>query len=291
MVLYKTTITPLSNFASKLKGDTLFGQICWAIRFKYGEHRLKELLSNYDDAPFLIVSDPFAKGYLPKPTMPSIFLNENSEDKKINRKKIHVTMQNLVDGEFHKAKTDDEVQNQDHTTVVVRNAINYKTLTTGDKGFDPYGEKEIKLSQKDIYFLFSDNFTLDELLESLSLVGQVGYGKDSSIGKGRFEFSKFVKVDINSSSKTYMALSPFVPLGTECEDLFYEPFTRFGKTGASRANTNPFKKPIIMANSGAVINFKEKKSLSYIGKSIQNISTYKDVVHQGYSIVVPIKEL
>ena len=70
MKLYKATMIPTSNFATKLKGDTLFGQICWAIRFSFGEERLKELISTYEKKPFLIVSDPFAKAnyaeYLPK---------------------------------------------------------------------------------------------------------------------------------------------------------------------------------------------------------------------------------
>ena len=52
MTLYKTTITPKSNFTTPLKGDTLFGQICWAIRYRLGEDRLNELLSDYDKKPF-----------------------------------------------------------------------------------------------------------------------------------------------------------------------------------------------------------------------------------------------
>jgi CRISPR-associated protein Csm4 len=44
MKLYKTTITPTSNFATTLKGDTLFGQICWGIFYSLEEKRLKELL-------------------------------------------------------------------------------------------------------------------------------------------------------------------------------------------------------------------------------------------------------
>ena len=71
MTLYKTTITPKSNFTTPLKGDTLFGQICWAIRYRLGEDRLNELLSDYDKKPFLIVSDGVAGGDLPKPSMPS----------------------------------------------------------------------------------------------------------------------------------------------------------------------------------------------------------------------------
>lgn len=292
MKLYKTTINAQSSFSSKLKGDTLFGQMCWAIRYKFGEEKLKELLSNYEDKPFLIVSDPFASGYLPKPTMPSIYLDEDVSKKKENRKKVWLTIEQLQNGEFSKAKSNEEVNNTDKETVVVRNSINYKTSTTGADGFDPYGEFESSLSSKDIYFMIDDEkFTSDDLTEAFTLVSKMGYGKDTTIGKGRFNFSNIEEQNISYNSTTYMALSPFIPYGLECKDIFYEPFTRFGKTGASRANTNPFKKPIILANSGAVVHYENETTLEYIGKAIMNISTYKDIVHQGYSIVLPIKEL
>ncbi len=41
-----------------------------------------------------------------------------------------------------------------------------------------------------------------------------------------------------------------------------------------------------------MIQFKDMKDTQYIGKSIRNVSSqYKDAVHQGYAIVLPIKEL
>jgi len=82
MKLYKTTITPTSNFATTLKGDTLFGQICWGIFYSLEEKRLKELLKNYKENPFLVVSDGFREGYLPKPKMPSYLLKEDPEEKR-----------------------------------------------------------------------------------------------------------------------------------------------------------------------------------------------------------------
>ncbi len=290
MRLYKTTITPTSNFATPLKGDTLFGQMCWAIVFASNKDKLEALLSDYETNPFLIVSDPFAVGYLPKPTAPSIHLNEDISLKKENRKKIWLTLEQLINGQFNNAKSDKDAVNQDENETVIRNSINYKTSTTGSDGFDPYGEIEFSFSKKDIYFLIGDNFTTDDLTRTLQIVSEMGYGKDATIGKGRFRFSALEKIDLNTNSTTYMALSPFTPNDLQCKDIFYEPFTRFGKIGASRVSTNPFKKPIVLADSGAVIQFQETQNIQYLGKAIKNISTYKDVVHQGYSIVVPIKE-
>ena len=291
MNLYKTTITPKSNFSSKLKADQLFGQFCWAIRYSLGEERLKELLSNYEQQPFIVFSDAFAKGFLPKPSLPSKLLNENAKEKKQNRKKIWLTLNQLQKGEFNKAKTDDEVENFDKENVVIRNSINYLTFTTGD-GFDPYSKDEFSLSPKDIYFLLDEEqFNLSDFLKAFTLLSQMGYGADTTIGKGVFEFEEPKKIDIDFFSTTFMALSPFIPYGLKCKKIFYEPFVKFGKSGYDRAYTNPFKKPLIFANSGAVVVFEEKQKLQFIGKAIKNISIYKDVVHQGYTVLLPIKDI
>ncbi|NOX15677.1 MAG: hypothetical protein GXP61_06595 [Epsilonproteobacteria bacterium] len=289
MKLYKTTIAPISNFATLLKGDTIFGQICWALSF-VDKNRFQNLLSKYETSPFLIVSDGFASGYLPKPTIPSVYLNEDGREKKINRKKIWLTSKELENLEFHKARTDKEVGNIDKKETITRNSINYKTFTTG-QGSDPYGVDEMSISKKDIYFLIGDNFTLEELQECFELVSKMGYGKDSSIGKGRFSFDSFKEIKIDNISTTFMTLSPFSPEKLECKELFYTTFTRFGKTGATRANRNPFKKPILFADTGTVVIFEEKKEINYIGKAIKDISTYRDIVHQGYSIVMPLKDI
>ncbi len=294
MKLYKTTITPISNFATTLKGDTLFGQLCWSIRYALGEEKLTILLKDYETEPFMAVSDGFVSGYLPKPKIPPLLLGENSGEKKQNRKKIWLTIEQLQNGEFTEAKTDNEVQNSDKTAQVIRNSINYKTFTTSDDGtFAPYSEKELSMSKKDIYFLIDETkFSLEELRESFEQLSLHGYGKDTTIGKGRFAFQEFEEVKLNHESKTFMTLSPFSPQGLDCKELYYEPFTRFGKHGGDRAFVNAFKKPILLADSGSVVHFDSKQKRQYIGKAIKGVSVaHPDSVHQGYSIVVPIKEL
>ncbi|WP_277640943.1 type III-A CRISPR-associated RAMP protein Csm4 [Wolinella succinogenes] len=291
MNLYKTTINPIARFATPLRGDTMFGQMCWAIRYKFGEKRLKELLANYQSNPFLIVSDGFTSGYLPKPKIPSRFLGEG-EDKKANRKKIWLSLEDLTNGDFHNGKTPKEV-GEDTSQTVMRNSINYLTFTTDDSGaFAPYGVNEMRLSKKDIYFLIDEEqFGFEELKIAFEAVSLMGYGKDSTVGKGRFEIGDFQKVEIKEDSKTLMALSPFSLEGLVCKNCFYEPFVRFGKKGGDRANENPFKKPLLLADCGGVVVLNEKPTKRYIGKAITNFSTHSDIVHQGYAIALPIKDI
>ena len=287
MTLYKTTITPKSNFTTPLKGDTLFGQICWAIRYRLGENRLNEILSDYDKKPFLIVSDGFAGGYLPKPSMPSHLLGENLELKKENRKKIWLSIEDLQGGNFKSAKTSAEAGYVQTKNATIKNSINYHTFTTDESGqFAPYALMEMKFSKQDIYFLLDDKFKLDELEKALETVAKSGYGKRASIGKGAFEYSAFEKVAIKKRSNAFMTLSPVVIDDENLKEFYYEPFTRFGKHGGGLANTNPFKSPLLMADSGSVAVYEEICEKEYIGKAISGHSANANTVHQGYSILI-----
>lgn len=59
-------IRPLSSFGTPLLGDTLFGQLCWAIRRQAGEARLRELLDGYlTGQPFAVVADAFRPATCP----------------------------------------------------------------------------------------------------------------------------------------------------------------------------------------------------------------------------------
>jgi CRISPR-associated protein Csm4 len=291
MKLYKTTFNPISNFATTLKGDTLFGQICWAIRYTFGNEKLESLLSNYESSPFLIVSDGFAKGYLPKPSLPSNLLDENSDLKKENRKRIWLKIEELQNSQFSKARKNEDVEYFNNTISVVKNSLNYKTFMTDESGkFSPYSEEEISMSPKDVYFLIDDTFSFDELNQVIRTLSLMGYGKNASIGKGFFEFSDLKEITLENNSKTFMTLSPSVLIEQNIKTTFYEPFTRFGKH-SSGLNTNPFKKPLLMANTSAIIVFEEIQNKSFIGRAIKGHSSFENTVHQGYSIIIPIKGL
>jgi len=292
MKLYKVTLIPKSTFATHLKGDTFFGHLCWAVLFELGENRLNKLLNEYKKGnPFLIVSDGFAKNHLPKPSLPLRFLGET--DKKEARKKRWMTFENLKNGNYLDAKTNKDIGYIEEVYEVVKNSLNYNTFTTDSENFAPYGVKEININERDVYILIDENqISRDEIVRVLETFENLGYGKDVSSGKGRFEFEKeegkivLDSVEIDFESFVYMSLSPFV-LNENVEEAFYNIFVRFGKHGANRVHKNAFKKPVLMFDTASVIKLNENKT--FIGKAITNISTYKDTVHQGYSILIPIR--
>ncbi|BDY11960.1 type III-A CRISPR-associated RAMP protein Csm4 [Hydrogenimonas cancrithermarum] len=293
MQLYKAKIDPVSTLATSLRGDTLFGQICWAIHQLFGKERLEKLLEDYDENPFMVVSDAMAVGHLPKPHMPSSFLGEDPEEKKSNRKKRWLTREDLLKGNYSAAKNDEEAGFLQYDISTMHNSLNYKTFRTGKERFAPFGVIETVVGEREVYLLLDENrIGEEEALQTLVWVGHYGFGKDASTGKGRFEVSGFSSVNFDSKSKIYMTLAPIVLEGIESHKIYYEPFTRFGKHGFTRSKGNVFKKPVLMADTGCVLFFDTDEPKSYTGRGIRGVSTrYTDTVHQGYAIVVPIKEV
>lgn len=63
MKTYEITIKPLSGFGTLLKGDTIFGHICWQAAYddKLFGSSIETLLADYTINPFLVISSAYPK--------------------------------------------------------------------------------------------------------------------------------------------------------------------------------------------------------------------------------------
>lgn len=58
-ITYIAYLYPHSTFRGELRSDTLWGIICWGIRFLYGETELETLLGQYKENPPFVISSAF----------------------------------------------------------------------------------------------------------------------------------------------------------------------------------------------------------------------------------------
>ncbi len=280
MNLIKVKITPLSSFVTFPKGDTLFGHFAY-YSFLKGE----KIFENYiEEKPKIIFSDILPDKYLYKPTLPLSSFGVSESDKKDFKKKCWIKIEDLQNGKLSKAKELSFYKKE----LRVRNALDRISYRTGGDGFDPFSLEEITFTyQPVIYIMYDKPFTEDEILKRLNHIGKVGFGKKGSIGKGHFlaeidgDFKGFDEVE----AQYYLTLSPTILHKSKdiIEDAYYNTFNRFGKYHSS---STPFKKPLLMADSGAVVKLKEKRE--FIGGAIEN-GIEKQSLVQGYSILVPFK--
>jgi len=282
MKLIKVKITPHSSFVTFPKGDTIFGHFAYH-SFLTGE----QTFSNYiNEKPKIIFSDILPDGYLYKPALPLKAFGLDESEKKAFRKKAWITIDTLQDGNLIEAKELSFYKKE----IKVRNSLNRVSFSTDDSGeFAPFSLEELTFTyQPVIYVMFDENvFDEEQIIERLNVIGKVGFGKKGSIGKGHFSAKldeTFTGFDDEVESEYYLTLSPTIlNKQPNIQKAYYNTFNRFGKSHSSQT---PFKKPLLMADSGAVVKL-EKREL-YIGRGVENGINQQSLV-QGYSIVVPFK--
>ncbi len=302
------TLRPRSAFGGPIRGDTLFGQLCWAASHRWGDARLDELLEGYTDGrPFAVVSDAFPQGHLPRPALPlHRFREVPGADRKAVKKRQWLPVAHfgepLADWLRHavppSAITDRPVESH----LQPHNTINRMTGTTGTGEFVPYVMPSQWFAPGlafDLYITHdSRRIGSDEIRQLLEDIGLSGYGRDVSIGLGKFEVTALEIRDwpAQNDANGWMTLAPCAPqgLGFDDERSWYQPFTRFGRHGDRAVHTGrPFKTPVLLADSGALFKPRDYAPTTFVGRGLGGDGSLskaiEETVHQGYAPALPIR--
>jgi CRISPR-associated protein Csm4 len=314
--LHRILIHPRTAFATPLRGDTLFGQCCWAIRNLRDEARLAELLQGYTGGrPFLVLSDPLPEGFLRRPAAPLHLLGldvDDPRDRKQAKARRWLPEEALKKpvgawgrealseaGMMDRLRLQGPFLRHENRT---HNSLNRLTgaTGTGEAGFAPYDRALIwhhpgvRLA---IYaVLDEDRFTLAELREALDCVGQQGYGKEASSGLGKFEVADAAPHEPPrpAAPNAWLSLAPCAPQGMawNADRCHYETFTRFGRHGDRAVHSGqPFKSPVLMADSFALLTPAAFDAAARVaGQGIGGVSrAIGAAVHQGYAPVFAVQ--
>lgn len=316
MKTYLTTITPLTAFGTQLAGDTLFGQLCWALRNRYGDDKLSQLLQGYtEDQPFLVVGDAFPHSFIPLPTLPLKFWVESDpKERKANKKKIWLALEKLANPLAQwqgLASTDAEAAAASSPATTAQaplkteraqahNTLNRQSGSTGTGQFAPFTQNQIWYQpgvKLDMVLVLDENrISAEEIQQALSDIGQIGYGRDASIGLGKFTASPLHEksnAEAASTATHYLTLGACAPQGQGfCPTRsYYQTFTRFGRHGDQAVHSGkPFKKPIQLAKAGGVFMPDQMSARQFIGQGLGGVSLSDPrAVSQGYAPVIAIQ--
>lgn len=307
----RLTLRPLSAFGGSIYGDTLFGQLCWAACNRWGQGRLTELLEGYlQGQPFAICSDAFPKGYLPRPALPLYRFDQVPDtDRKAAKKRHWLPLEAisepvqcwlthcLSDAEVAKALGGCERKTKlMKTRPQPHNTIDRRTGTTGLVDFAPYTVSQLWYRQHmelDCYVLFeSSRIECKDMVDLLADIGKTGYGRDASIGLGKFEIQSEDEIPTTKpGANACMTLAPCAPqgLGFNAEHCYYEVFTRFGRHGdrAVFKEGGPFKAPVLLTASGALLSIDPMPLQPFIGQGLGGNGVLSkaipETVQQGYA--------
>ncbi len=178
------------------------------------------------------------------------------------------------------------------------NTINRLSGTTGPGEFAPY-EQDVSYyfpgTSLVILVLIDEECTdIQRVHAALAAMGKYGFGKDASIGLGRFSVVNHAELTrpVVSEANSCYSLSPCVPERDFYSEAYFVPFCRFGKHGDRLARSrNPFKNPVIMADEGAVFFPRDATAFEkpYLGRPVTSISKIlPETFAQGYSVYLPL---
>lgn len=317
MNAYHCNIQICSAFATPLVGDTLFGHLCWAVRQRHGERLLETLLEGYTNGhPFAVIGSPFPKGYLPRPTVPQYLLSRNVAAD-INLRKKQKNLRWMPVSETSKSLDqwlDDGLCNDNDLLTTLgfdpkialeshdlhqHNSLNRLTNTTGKgEGFAPYTQTRIWYHPEMVWqitiILDETRLSVEACKQLLTDIGLTGYGRDASSGLGKFDVISFDLAPTSTVlSHDYLALAPIAlsSLQFETEGSFYQTKVRFGRHGNIGVHQgNPFKKPVLLADAGALLRATTSEPLLFAGYGLTGVSEIiPNTVHQGYAPLYPVR--
>jgi CRISPR-associated protein Csm4 len=222
------------------------------------------------------------------------------QDRKKLKKKMWITFDQhsqAVNLWQKSAKNDAEINLQKAKQLQPHNTLNRQTMTTGENEFAPYSMSQIWYAPEtalDLYIVFDGmRIELAEIKQCLEDIGAFGFGRDASIGLGKFSLDENPQAVqfATKNANACLTLANTAPqhLGLNKENSFYQLHTRFGRHGDVKAlGDNPFKKPIILAKTAAIFAT-ENWDKAFLGNGLSDVSyAQTNAVHQGYSPVVPV---
>lgn len=309
-------LKPQTAFGTPLVGDTLFGHLCWTLSEQLGESKLTELLQGYTaQKPFIVVSDVFPAGYLPLPTIPPVMMRPPSAQNKDSaaQRKINKAKRWLKTEHTHHAINEWQTYAEDDRhafggsiehSMHMHNSINRATGTTGTGMFAPYQMSQLWYPEGctlDLYVVYdSARIQAAQITSALEDIGSMGYGRDASIGLGKFivshtqahQWPAHLTPDNHTS---VMTLAPSAPQGQgfDPHKSYYQISTRFGRHGNRLAAGNAFKKPIVLAKTAAYLSptHADRTPPAFVGQGIAGISAHSTTVHQGYAPVIAMPKI
>ncbi|WP_295408545.1 CRISPR-associated protein Csm7 [uncultured Thiocystis sp.] len=314
-------LRPLTAFGSPLLGDTLFGQVCWAARHRFGLERLNALLDGYTAGhPFAVVADAHPDGYLPRPALPlSAYREIPGADRKQAKRRHWIPLSALADplpDWLRHAQTDRDLIAPVPTESTAKpratspaltvlypqphNSISRLTGTTGRGDFAPYTlmqrwhAPEVTLCCRVVFD--PERIEASEIRQLFEDIGLSGFGRDASIGLGKFSVEPLEQTwPSQAQPNACLTLAPCAPqgLGYDPARSFYEVFTRFGRHGDLAVQLgNPFKTPLLLARAGAILTPRDWPAVPFVGQGLGGDGRLSKVipetVQQGYAPCIPI---
>lgn len=307
---YLVRIRPESAFGTPLHSGTLFGHLCWVWLTLHREESLQQWLASLREDPFLI-SDGMPAGCLPRPELPAPrpqskpSLQQAERFKRawkrrwLRRETFLRIRSGLNPQTLLEALLGEQEQEENSSGVRARwfrlsrvphNTINRLTGRTPERGglffMDDLWPEEG--CEAEVWVRCS--LERAELEKLFQLMGELGYGRDASTGRGRFrcQVEPAPEEVLGGDWPRRMSLSHGT-LTPNMAEARYRLRTHYGKLGSVWATGGePFKYPLTLLAPGAT--FRPADGGPY-GELLGGVHPRKpEVVHNAWHLTVGYRD-
>lgn len=271
---HRLTLDPSSPFGTPPTSGTLFGQLCWAKRWRDGADALRAWLRRLPHEPFLI-SDLLPADHLARPQLaPALTGSAAAPDAKALKRRRYVSLQSWRGlrtaatpealAQALRASSGDPplfaTARSPHNRIDRRSG---KTPEAGGGGL--WFADELWPAQRDGHagpieadLYVQTTLPAREVEALLADIGAWGFGRDASIGRGRFRLEGsepagwLADAPTGGGTLRMLSLSQGVISGN-MREARWQRFVLFGKVGRPMMieGKRPWKLPVLLAEAGA----------------------------------------
>jgi len=300
---YQIKFKSESWHASAWQADTIWGQLCWGLKYMHGEDALLNFLSMYEQGnPPILLSNGFPDDFLPRPILPELTLDKSqslkTQRETFEKRKIIRDITWLTQDEFISSLSGERLfsgkQPFESRSVMLKNQINRLSGTTGGEGETGghlFSFEQYKWDSITIYARIADDF-LERARELFEYLARSGYGKRKTVGYGQLSletFQPFPGFTIPEDYNGFVTLSNFIPAASDPRNGYWDIIVKYGKLGEEFATgSNPFKTPLVMFSAGSC--FYDSPYREFYGRLVTDVSPRPEkIVQYAYALPVPIR--
>lgn len=309
---YKLTLELRSALGTPMQSDTLFGHLCWQVRFEEGDTGVRRFLAPFlAGEPLFVFSDAFPEGLLPRPLLPmapapAASTAEYATMKRWNKGAFirESDFLALVRGENVRPEPVADLWEEHETPHAAIDRLSWTTSGEGGQFYQTYAQAlragavrgpdrsrplspasralQEETGQRLQIFVRCRPDAAAQFEDLVRRVSRVGFGRDKSVGAGQFEvvdFQEYAGLAGLKSPDGFVSLSTCSPAAEDPTDGFWRVRVKRGFLGESYApdsdgdNPNPFKRPLIQIEPGAVFRVTTDSPVqSFYGRMVREIA-------------------
>lgn len=317
MLTFRASLRPKSATLSPWQADTLFGHLCWLIRYDEGETALHDFLADYyQQRPTLLFSNGFPGDWLPHPLGPAPAGNQEptkeAQVPAMRAAQADKAIEWVRRDEFDALRRGERITLSPRPDVVksrteLKNQVNRLTSATtplkdqppgshlhaaNELAFvDTSGVEPVGL-EVSIYVKARDEAWVERAEKLFKRLSRSGYGAKKSAGYGHLALASWEPFrafdEPPPGANGFISLSHWVPASQDPTQGFYATLVKYGKLGeALAAAENPFKFPLIMLKAGSSF-YADAPIRAWYGRLVEGIApAAPQVVQYGYAFAVP----